>query len=1121
MNIPHTQVIPLNYGRFCKKWFPFILGAVFMFNCLNLYCQANKVLKKATKQSSFTLLPPDSTGIFFRNDVAVSKYFSSVTYLNAYNGGGVAAGDLNNDGLCDLVFTSNQKGPSVYINKGGMKFEDITAKSGLSRTDGWCTGVTLVDINHDGWLDIYICRSGSDETKWTNLLYINNHNGTFTEQAKKYGLQNNQPCTQAYFFDYDNDGDLDVYLVNHPSVFLRYSFNFYAFTDSQLNSLGKDRLMENIGDTFVDVSDKAGINPQLSYGLSAGVADVNNDGYPDLYVANDFLSPDHFYINNGDKTFTEKTSEYFNETSLSAMGSDFGDLNNDGYQDLFVVDMLPDNHLRMKTHYKTMPLEWYQKLHTDKEMQPPQFAENSFQLSNGGKFFSQISLVTGTAKTDWSWDVDIDDLNNDGLNDIFITQGIKSDYLDLDYTELQRDTNNRAGYHHDKDSVEIKMPSTKFTNRVFMNQGNLNFSDETLSSGLVEKALSNGAVTADLDNDGALELIVNNMDDFAYIYKNNATQDITKHFLRIKLEGDSLNKFGIGTVVNIYTSAGMQHKQLSNSRGFESCPEQMIHFGLDNITSVDSIVVKWYDRTTQTLYNVAANQLLTIKKKDAKKYVDEPATVKPLITEVHPKGFSNVHKEDDFNDYTKDRLLPFMLSREGPAIATGDVNNDGLEDVFIGGAYNGSTGQLLIQQKDGSFLLAQPQPWKNLNIETTGAVFADFNGDGYLDLYLANGSNEFSKDDTLLRDRLYLNKAGKGFTDASYMLPVMSGVKTSPVAFDFNGDGKMDLFVAGRMMPGEYPSSSRSYLLRNDGAQFTDVTETLCPELAKTGNACAAWAGDLNKDGKPDLIVASEWQPLMFYKNTGKTFTRVLTHSPLDTLKGWWKCIVAADLNTDGKIDFLVGNQGMNSYLQATPAEPVTLYYNDFDDNGVKEPLVTHYLKGELGLLYDRTILCEQMPKFKKRFLTYDTYMHTGMKNIFTAEKMKTSEKYEVNFLKSIWIENMGNFHFKMHELPDRVQWAPANTFVVTDLNGDNKPDIIAGENSEADLYWAGLSSSSPGVVMLNNGKNDFVPVDAAKSGFFNTTVCRHLQVMLINGLNKCMLVANNNKELRVFQLPK
>ncbi len=1119
MNAFRMQQVAVLRSKFCKH-----LLALFLFTSLLLAgfysnCQVSKATQSKQGQSLFTLLPPESTGIYFRNDV-VDTNINPLTYLNANNGGGVAAGDLNNDGLCDLVFISNEKGPSVYLNKGEMKFDNITSKSGLTDFGGWYTGVTMIDINADGWLDIYVCRSGPDSTKWSNLLFINNHDGTFTEEAKKYNLQNNQPCTEAIFFDYDNDGDLDVYLVNHPSVFNQYTHNFYAYSDSALFKLGKDRLMENIGGAFVDVSDKAGINYQLSYGLSACVTDVNNDGYPDLYVCNDFLGPDHFYINNGDKTFTEKTSEYFKETSLFSMGSDFGDLNNDGYPDLVVADMMWDNHKQMKTHFGTMAFEWYKQLH--KELPPQQFSKNSLQLSNDGKFFSQISLVAGIAKTGWSWNVNIDDLNNDGLNDIFITQGMKRDLLDLDYMQLQMDASHSKGFRHDSDSMLSKAPASKDINHLFINKGNLNFSDESVSSGLPEKVISNGAVTADLNNDGNLELIVNNTDDFASIYRNNSYKDSSKHFLRIKCEGDKLNKFGIGTVVDLYTSVGRQHKQVANSRGFESCPESVLHFGLDNIKNVDSIVVKWYDRTTQTLYNVAANQVITVKKTDAKKTENIVAALPTLMTEVHPKGLSNLHKEDDFADFKKDRLLPFMMSREGPSMATGDVNKDGLLDVFIGGAYKGSSGQLLLQQKDGSFLPAASQPWKKLNIETTGAVFADFNGDGYPDLYLANGSNEYSKDDTLLRDRLYLNNAGNGFTDASYMLPVMKGVKTSPVAFDFNGDGKMDLFVAGRMTPGEYPSSSRSYLLRNDGKHFTDVTETMCPELAKIGNTCAAWAGDLNKDGKPDLVIASEWQPIMFYKNTGKSFLRVLTGSALDTLKGWWKCIVPADLNTDGKMDFLIGNQGTNTYLAANPKEPVTLYYNDFDDNGVKEPLVTHYLKGEVGFLYDRATFCEQMPKYRKKFLTYEKYSEAKVSDIVTDEKMKTSEKYEANFLKSIWIENKGDFHFEIHELPGRVQWSPANTFAVADLNGDNKPDVIVAGNSESDLYWAGLSCASPGVVMLNNGKNDFTPIDINKSGFVNTMVCRHLQVIPINGFkSKCLLVANNNNELRVFQLPQ
>ncbi|HWB63819.1 MAG TPA: VCBS repeat-containing protein [Chitinophagales bacterium] len=1092
-----------------------IMGALLISGILG--CKRDKAATFKPYQSLFTLLPPDSTGVTFRNDVLDTKKVNPLIYLYAYNGGGVAAGDLNNDGLCDLVFTSNEKGPTVYLNKGNMKFEDITAKSGMKGYGGWFTGVTMVDINADGWLDVYISRSGPDSSTWENLLFINNHNGTFTEQAANYNLQNHQPCTQAIFFDYDNDGDLDAYLVNHPATFDNIMNPMY-YNDTSLFYQGKDRLMENTGHGFVDVSDKAGINPQISYGLSASVTDINNDGYPDLYVANDFFSPDHFYINNGNKTFTEKTSEYFKQTSLFSMGSDFGDINNDGYQDLMVVDMMPDNHERMKTHFFPMPLEWYNVLHNS--FPPAQYVKNSLQLSNDGKEFSEIAQMTGTAKTDWSWNIDIDDLNNDGLNDIFITRGTKRDYFDLDFMQLQDETEKRMGYHHYPDTLIQKMPVSRLMNYVFMNHGGLHFSDETASAGLTQKIISNGAVTADLDNDGDLDLVINNTDNTAFIYRNNSEQDNTKNYLEIKLEGNDQNKFGIGTVVDIYTKAGKQHKQLANSRGFESCPEQIIHFGLDTCKTVDILTVKWYDGTTQTLYHVPANQLLVLKKKDASYNPTGPVNAaQTLLTETSVPGLNYQHKEDNFIDFKKDRLIPFMLSREGPAVAVGDVNKDGLQDVFLGGAYNGSKGQLLIQQPDGSFAPFNNQPWQQLNFETIGAVFADFNGDGYDDLYLANGSNEYAANDPLLKDKLYLNNAGKGFTDASDMLPPMAGAKTAPIAFDFDSDGDLDLFVAGRMMPGAYPSQSRSYLLRNDGTHFTDVTATLAPGLLKTGDVTSATAADLNHDGKPDLIVTAEWQPVLIFKNTGKAFDRVYTGSALDSLNGWWNCVTAADLNNDEKLDLVVGNQGLNSYLQATPDKPITLYYDDFDGNGVKEPLVVHYLKGEADFLYDRNTICEQMPKFKNTYLTYESYSKAGIGGIITPEKMKTSEKYVANYFKSIWIENLGNFHFKVHELPAEAQLAPTNAFVVSDLNNDGKPDIISVGNSEADFYFTGRSSASPGIVLINQGNGKFVPVDVKKSGFLNPMVCRHMQLIPIQGFGVCLLVANNDNSLRVFKM--
>ncbi len=1077
----------------------------------------NQIPGNAERYALFTLLKPDITGVEFRNDVVETELMNPLVYTNAYNGGGVAAGDVNNDGRCDLLFTSNQKGCALYLNMGGMKFEDITSAAGLTGYKGWFTGVTMADVNGDGWLDIYVCRAGKDSLHRANLLFINNQNLKFAERAKEFNLDDTQPSIQGTFFDFDNDDDLDVYIVNHPDNFDNVE-SLQSYLDASLLNFGKDKLMENVNGRFVDVSDIAGINPALSYGLSASVTDVNNDGFLDLYVANDFFSSDHFYLNNGNKTFTEKTSEFFRQTSLFSMGSDFGDINNDGFMDLIVVDMMPDNHPRMKSHFLPLPIEAYKTLH--QYFSPPQYIKNMLQLSNGGKCFSDIAELAGTAKTDWSWNAIFDDLDNDGLNDIFITTGIKEDYFDLDIMQLQDEAENRMEFRHSLDSLLTRMSETKLTNYLFINQGDLNFTDETEHLGLSQKVTSNGAVTADLDNDGDLDLVLNNTGDFAYIYQNLSREKENKNFLRIRLEGSNLNKFGIGARVQVYSGGKTQYKQLGNARGFQACPENILHFGLDTIHLIDSLKVIWLGGSEQTLHNLKPNQLLILRQKDAKPVGERRNKERMLLTEISPKGLDFKHVEDDFTDFKKDRLIPFMISREGPAAAVADVNNDGLEDIFIGGAYNGSKAQLLLQKNDGNFQSMPGQSWQNLNTETTGAVFSDFNKDGYVDLYLANGSNEFDKNDTLLKDRLFLNRSGKTFEDASRMLPLMRGVKTSPLAFDFDGDGDKDLLVCGRMIPGEYPSGGSSYLLRNEGDRFADVTEDYCPALQDIGNVCAAWSGSLNNDNLPDLIVAAEWQPLLFFKNTKTGFVKVSMNPHLDTLRGWWKCVVPGDFNDDGLTDFLIGNQGLNSYLKATPAEPLMLYYNDFDDNKVNEPIALHYLKGEQGFLYDRNMLCEQMPKFRNKFLTYRSYATAKVGDVISQEKLKTSKRFTANFFNSIWIENKGNFHFEAKELPVDAQFATMNSFIMQDLNGDNLPDVIAGGNSESDFYPAGRSLASVGAVWLNGGNGKFQSVSFIQSGFFNREVCRHILPLKIAGVNApCFLVVNNNAALRVFQL--
>lgn len=1062
----------------------------------------------------FELFENHQTGIGFANMVIDTGGLDPINYVYAYNGGGVAVGDLNNDGYDDIVFTSNQKGATVYRNKGGLKFEDQTRSSGIAFAGGWYTGVTLADINADGLLDIYLCRSGRDSLNRSNLLYINQGNFKFVERAAEFQLNDHRPSTHANFFDFDLDGDLDVYILNHPTEFENiYLFN--AYTDTSLFHLGADRLLRNDGARFVDVTPQSGITPSFAFGLSASVADVDNDGYPDLYVANDFFSPDRLYINNKNGTFSDRTAQYLRQCPLFSMGSDFGDLNNDGFLDLMTVDMMPDNHVRMKSSIPTFPMEYVKRLH--EIFQPKQYVVNVLNISDGGKFFSPAQEMAGVARTDWSWGVLLADFNNDGLNDIYTVNGTKRDYFNLDFNTLQRTVDHDMPYRHYPDSLLKHMPVTKLRNHLFLNEGNISFTDVAMHAGVHQPVISNGIALADLDNDGDLDLVQNNTDTLAFVYRNLTTDKGSGNYLRLKLYGPEKNRFSIGARAHCFSNGIVQLAEVRAVRGFQSCSETAIHFGLPKGLEPDSLHVQWPDGTRQVLYTPGVNKTIHLSFTEASVKPQSAVREKQWLAPSQVKGLMHQHREDNFSDFKRDRLLPFKLSNEGPGAVVFDMNNDGQDDIFIGGAYFGSKSQMYVQ-KDGEFTTLSEQPWHELNLEVTGALACDVNNDRFADLILTTGSNEMAADDESLHPYLFINEAGKGFRLAQWGLNALKGfVSSNPLAIDFNDDGLLDLIIFARLVPASYPEGGRSFLLQNMGDKFIDVSETAFPELLTLNRVTGACLADMNFDGQGDVVVASEWEPIKCFARSGNRFDRMSLGSDIDTKRGLWKSILAADLNSDGRVDLLVGNQGENSWLKATKSEPIRLFFGDFDANGSLETIVTHYINGQEGLLHDRNTLCEQMPGFRKKFHSYSDYAHNAMAKVLTKSTLANLRQYTVNFVSSCIIAHDGIDQFKVIDLPREIQSGPIYGWLVDSLAPNSGNRILAVGGSDADYYQTPPSVGRMGYVLDRTGNLQYRFIDGVRSGFVCPGLGRKVLKMNI-AKNENYLVVTSNGTVVIFR---
>ncbi len=1116
--------------RFCH-YFLFILTLVILFlPC----CTGNK------KNTLFTKLQPEESGIHFRNDVNDGD--SSRSFINefGYMGGGVGIGDFNNDGLKDIFFTANQVSCRLYINKGNNQFEDISEKAGIT-TNVWATGVSIVDINNDGYDDIYVCVLGKDLMHPAkNLLFINQHNLTFKEEAEEYGLAYTGYSTQAVFLDYDKDGDLDMYLVNY---LLGTHTNTITPRDRSGRFPANDRLFRNDGyskekghPVFSDVTLQAGIRED-GYGLGVAVTDVNNDGWPDIYVANDFLSNDELWLNNRNGTFTNCISTAMQHQSYSSMGADAADINNDGLPDIMTLDMLPEGNKRKKESFFFMNYERYQ---AERAMgYEPEFMRNMLQINNGClrkgdtcvPFFSEIGQFAGIEATDWSWSVLLADFNNDGWKDIHITNGIGRDFINADFLEYSSKIFNNNKSRAEQEMMIRKrlaeLDHVNLSNYLYLNNHDYTFTDASAEAGVNEPSMSNGAVYADLDNDGDLDLVVNNIDKEAFVFINNTVQKgkpTENHFLRVKLIGDSLNGRGFGSKIFVYNGGHKQMQEENPVRGYFSSVDQELLFGLGRNDHIDSLIIYWPDDRTQVLRNIGADTLLNVNWKNAlPSRSPEAVHEQTLFSYIGSStGIAYQHYENVFNDFSVQRLLPHKYSQLGPFVTTGDVNKDGLMDFFIGGAYNFS-GRIFIQQKDHSFISKKLTDGIKME-EDMGCLLFDADQDGDLDLLVTGGDIQYEDTSVFYKPRLYINDGKGNFSLRPNAIP--ENVKTIAgcvSAGDLDGDGAMDLFIGGRVSR-QYPLPARSFILHNDHGVFTDVTAKVCPALQKPGMITAATWTDFDNDKQTDLVITGEWMPVRFFKNSHGLLNEVTDSTGLTNMHGMWRSLVATDIDNDGDIDFVAGNLGLNCQYRVTPAEPMQLYATDIDGNGRIDPLLFYYIKGDEGKkqsypAFSRNQLADQVPLIKKKFIHYGDYAKAELDDIIQGQAKTSMLTLYCDETRSCWFENVGGGKFVKHVLPAEAQFSPINAIICDDLDNDGVKDLLlAGNDYQTDVI-TGRYDASYGCFLRGAKNKTFVSVPPVKSGFILKGDIKDMAILQLDKRQKVLLAAANNDSLRVFRV--
>ncbi len=1099
--------------------------------CLSIYllaltsCQKSSNSPVDDEPKLFTTVSPEHSGLDFSNQLEETLESNYYQYLYTYIGGGVAAGDINNDGLIDLYFTSNVAADKLYLNKGNpevnseqaLVFEDITQAAGIQINDGFNAGVAMADVNADGFLDIYVSRGGwRNEEKFSNLLYINNGDLTFSEKAAEFGLDDNNRGIQATFFDYDHDNDLDVYLSNTPNVTGRSTVEDLRAVEKDPESLklkGSDRFYENDGKGhFTDVSEQVGLVYDIGFGLNPQVTDLNGDGWLDVYVCNDFNYPDLVYVNNEGKGFTESREQLFKHMSFSSMGSDAADINNDGLPDLMTLDMNPEDYIRSKTTMSMTSVQRFEAM--VKNGYHYQYMHNMLQLNNGNGSFSEIANMAGIANTDWSWALLSADFDLDGWNDLYITNGVYRDVMDQDKNiEIRNILRQNARKPTSEDLLQFTqmLPQQKLRNYFFKNQSDLTFKDVSNTWASENPTFSNGATYADLDNDGDLDVVINNINDPVTLLKNNAVENQSGHFLKIKLRGTAGNPDGVGAKVKLFFADGSsQVREYMPVRGYLSSVSNQVHFGFNNAT-LARLEITWPDGTFQEVPTVAADQQIEVsyQQNGMKKQEVEVETLFADMGSVHE------HKDPYFNDYGVQILLPHKLSQTGPFAATADVNGDGLTDVYIGGGHR-QAGQLLLGNQNGSFDKTEMEAFaKDAFYEDQDVLFFDADNDGDQDLYVVSGSYEFLQTPRALQDRLYINNNGK-FENEETRLPFMVSSGSVVVGADFDQDGDTDLFVGGRVVPGKYPYPPKSYFLQNDKGRFSNVINEIAPGLANIGMVTdAAWA-DLDKDGAVDLIVMGEWMGIEVFINKNGKLSKSAAHASLSKTTGWWNKLLVADVDGDGDNDIVAGNLGLNSKFHASPEKPFRIYTKDFDSNGIEDIVLAKEYKGREVPVRGKTCMTQQMPELAERVKTYNEFANSDLEQLVGTDLSQTLHYEVVEFRSGIFINQGGSFSFQ--PLAPTAQISPINSIVFDDLDGDGMADLlVAGNNYQPEVETtrcdAGISTFFKG-----NGKGGFELIPNLSTDLFLDKDIRGLE-MIEMGSTKMLIVINNNGPHGLFKI--